>query len=149
MIIEWFYRIPWWKPLVMPRQMLRILIIFSRNERRNILGSVSSIVSGKAFEHSSRKASRCCKNILSQRLLLLLVTLQNPAKHVRWRLWLKSSGQNMKSFHFDGLELYFFLTVIWLPHGQLWRWFSRGQPHQPDVNHCIWTILTQRPPGAS
>ena len=26
---------------------------------------------------------------------------------------------------------------------------SRGQPHHPNVNHCVLTILTQRSPGAS
>ena len=35
---------------------------------------------------------------------------------------------------------FFFLTAIWLSHGQLWA-FSRGQPHQPHVNHhCVCSI---------
>ena len=26
---------------------------------------------------------------------------------------------------------------------------SRGQPHSPDVNHCVFQITTRRSPGAS
>ena len=29
-----------------------------------------------------------------------------------------------------------FLSVIWLPHGKLWA-IIEGQPHSPDVNHCV------------
>ena len=29
----------------------------------------------------------------------------------------------------------FFLTAIWLPHGQLWAIIK--QPHSPDVNYCV------------
>ena len=35
------------------------------------------------------------------------------------------------------------LTAVWLPHGQL-RAIIEGQPHSPDVNHCILHI---RPEG--
>ena len=34
-------------------------------------------------------------------------------------------------------------TAIWLPHGQLWA-IIEGQPHPPDVNHCV---LHFRPEG--
>ena len=37
----------------------------------------------------------------------------------------------------------FFKTVIWLPHGHLWA-IIEGQPHPPNVNHCV---LHFRPEG--
>ena len=42
----------------------------------------------------------------------------------------------------------FFLTVIWLPDGQLWA-IIKGQPHSPDVNHLRITYSTRGSPGAS
>ena len=38
---------------------------------------------------------------------------------------------------------FIFLTSIWLPYGQLWA-IIEGQPHSPDVNHCV---LHFRPEG--
>ena len=36
----------------------------------------------------------------------------------------------------------------WLPHTQFWA-IIEGQPHSPDFNHCISTILAQKSPEAS
>ena len=38
-------------------------------------------------------------------------------------------------FNMAEIMVRFFLTAIWLPHDQ--RPLLRGQPHSPDVNHCV------------
>ena len=42
-----------------------------------------------------------------------------------------------------------FFTAIWLFHDQLSNFvpFSRGQPYQPDVNHCVLTSSARGSPG--
>ena len=37
-------------------------------------------------------------------------------------------------------------TAIWLPYGQLWA-IIKGAAHSPNVNHSIFTCLTQRSLG--
>ena len=39
-------------------------------------------------------------------------------------------------------QFFFFLTAIWLPHGQLWAIIE--ETASPDVNHCV---LHFRPEG--
>ena len=43
----------------------------------------------------------------------------------------------------------FFSTATWLSHSQSLAILARGQPHSPNANHCVSTILTQRSPTNS
>ena len=43
----------------------------------------------------------------------------------------------------------FFSTATWLPQSQCLAILERGQPHSPNVNHYVSTILTQRSPTDS
>ena len=40
-----------------------------------------------------------------------------------------------------------FLMALWLPHSQLWA-IIKGQPHSPDVNHCVFNVFDPKVTGS-
>ena len=47
------------------------------------------------------------------------------------------------------VRLYFFLTTIWLPHGQRWVIIEVTATYTRNFNHCVLTYSTRGSPGAS
>ena len=66
----------------------------------------------------------------------------------RVTLWVRVKHPGLHHLSLTGFLTRFFLSVIWLTHGQL-KAIVKGHPHSPDINHCVIQILNQRSPGAS
>ena len=67
---------------------------------------------------------------------------QFNAKHAKLHYGFFQNSEPDFSFTRQESNIIYFLMANFGP-------FSIGQPHQPDVNHCVLNILTRRSPEAS